>query len=527
MGPAGAGQDRSHGPRRPGRRPGHGSVRALRADATANAVWDGRQVYVFGGRGEYVSFQLCVENVDRGPIPSIQVSPQPLAGPDGAKIGPENVELYWNWYARNGQGQWQPAYCVPMEPGTPLVLPRSESPDRADGRLAEQRNQTIYVDLYVPKDAKPGTYAGAMTVSAGRGPQIEVPVVLNVLGFTLPDRLSFWPELDAFRIPADAVDYYRLAHQHRCVLNCMSWRPKVTGEGADAKVQWEQYDRRVGPLLTGEAFAANRRAGVPVECMYLPFDESWPTPLSPETYRYSGPWAKQGDGIEGLAAHSLAAPYIGEGLSRGYQDAFAAVQRQFIEHFQEKGYRRTEMQCCFVAKATNRIDFGSNSWWTTDEPYYWDDWLAVQFFLQSWARGRAGTDPRIWTARADVPGRNGRGERSTAWPTRSIMGRAGSTRRPWSAAAGPWGRRPGWTSGSTARPAWTTAATWRTSARCWLVGRMAPMPSPVGRPWAATRPWTPTTPAPRGARPCWSPATASTSRWSPTCGSRPFATASS
>jgi hypothetical protein len=368
----------------------------VRADATANAVWDGRQVYVFGARGEYVSFQICVQSVDRGPLTSIQVRPQSLAGPDGEKIGVENVELFWNWYARNRQGQWQPAYCIPMEPGTPLGIPQS------DHRLPEQRNQTIYVDLYVPKDAKPGTYTGAMLVSAGPGPQIEVPVILDVLGFTLPDRLSFWPELGAYRIPAGAVEHYRLAHQHRCVLNCMSWRPKVTGQGPDAKVEWDQYDRRVGPLLTGEAMAKNRRSGVPVECMYLPFDDNWPTQLSPETYSYSGYWPKQGDGIGRLAEHSLTAPYLGEGLSPQYQDAFLAVQRQFIEHFRQMGYHRTEMQCCFVGKAANRIDFGSNSWWTTDEPYYWDDWLAVQFFLQMWARGRADADPRTWTARADV-----------------------------------------------------------------------------------------------------------------------------
>ncbi len=367
-----------------------------RADVTINAVWDGRQVYLFGARGEYVSFQLCVQSADGGPLGSIQVRPQPLVGPDGERIGPDGIELFWNWYARNRQGQWQPAYCIPVQPGAPLSIPQS------DRRLPEQRNQTIYVDLYIPKDARPGSYTGSIAVSAGPGRDVELPVLLDVLGFTLPDRLSFWPELNAFRIPDGAVEYYRLAHQHRCVLNCMSWRPKVIGQGRDAKVQWDQYDRTVGPLLTGAAFANNRRSGVPVECMYLPFDDNWPTPLSRETYNYQGYWPKKGDDLGALVEHYLTAPYLGDGLSPQYQDAFLAVQRQFIEHFQEKGYRRTEMQCSFVGKAANRIEFGSNDWWTTDEPYYWDDWLAVQFFLNLWARGRGDADPRIWTARADV-----------------------------------------------------------------------------------------------------------------------------
>jgi len=367
-----------------------------RADTTANAVWDGRQVYLFGARGEYVSFQLCIQTPDRSPPVSIQVRPLPLVGPEKEKIGTENVELFWNWCARNRQGQWQPAYCIPIQPGTTLSIPQS------DRRLPEQRNQTMYVDLYVPKDAKPGSYAGSVLVSAGQAREIEVPVVLDVLNFTLPDRLSFWPEMNAYRIPDHAIEYYRLAHQHRCVLNCMSWRPKVTGQSRDAKVEWEQYDRCVGPLLTGEAFARSRRAGVPVECMYLPFDDSWPTPLTPETYKYPGDWPKRGDDLGRLVEHYLTAPYIAEGLGGQYQDAFLAVQRQFIEHFREKGYNRTEMQCCFVGKAANRIDFGSNVWWTTDEPYYWDDWLAVQFFLNLWTRGRGDADLRTWTARADV-----------------------------------------------------------------------------------------------------------------------------
>ncbi len=368
----------------------------VRTDTSVNAVWDGRQVSLFGARGEYVSFQLCIENLTRGPLTSIQLRPQPLAGPDGGTIGPENIELSWTWYARNRQGHWQPAYCIPVQPGAPLAIPQS------DRRFQEQRNQTVYVDVYVPKDAKPGSYEGLLSVAAAEGPPVEIPIALDVLDFALPDRLGFWPELNAYRIPDKAVDYYRLAHQHRCVFSPMTWRPRVTGRGAEAKVHWEEYDRTVGPLLTGEAFARNRRAGVPVESMYLPFDDNWPTPLSPETYNYQGWWPKKGDDPSGLVEHYLTAAYIAEGLSQEYKDAFLAVQRQFIEHFQEKGYTRTEMQCFFAGKATNRIEFGTNTWWTTDEPYYWDDWLAAQFFLHLWTSGRGSANPRLWAARADV-----------------------------------------------------------------------------------------------------------------------------
>ncbi len=368
----------------------------LRPENLVNAVWNGKNVHLFGARGEYVSFQLCLENLGPKRLASIQVRPQPLYGPGDAKIGAENVELYQNWCARNLLGQWQPAYCVPLKPQAPVAIPD------ATGRIPEQRNQTVYVDLYIPNSAKPGQYAGSVVVTAEPDIELEVPIALEVLNLTLPDRLSFWPELNAYRIPDRSLEYYRLAQRHRLVLNCWAWRPQVTGAGRSIRVQWEAYDRCAGPLLTGEAFAGERRGGVPVECMYLPFEDSWPTPLSKKSYRYRGYWPKKGDDPGRIVEHYLTAPPIDQGFSSEYREALVAVQQQFIEHFRDKGYTQTEMQFFLGGKVSNRVQFGTNTWWTTDEPYYWDDWLALQYFLQIWAAGRGSADPRVWAARADI-----------------------------------------------------------------------------------------------------------------------------
>jgi len=185
-------------------------------------------------------------------------------------------------------------------------------------------------------------------------------------------------------------------------MNCWTWRPQLRGAGGDIRVVWDRYDRNVGPLLSGEAFRNNRRAGAPVEVMYLPFEDSWPTPLSKKTYNYQGHWPGRGEDKKFIIAQQMNAPYIGEALSRGYKDAFLAVQKQFIAHFKEKGWNRTEMQCFYGGKNTHRIKYGSNMWWTTDEPYHWQDWLALQFFCRLWTRGRGDADPKVWVARADI-----------------------------------------------------------------------------------------------------------------------------
>jgi hypothetical protein len=138
--------------------------------------------------------------------------------------------------------------------------------------------------------------------------------------------------------------------------------------------------------------------------MYLPFEDSWPTALTQETYNYAGHWPGKGEARRYLIDHYMTAPYIGDGLSDGYKDAFFAVQRQFIEHFRDHGWSRTEMQLFYGGKNTHRLDYGANMWWTTDEPYYWDDWLALQFFCNLWAQGRQAlsADPKVWSIRADL-----------------------------------------------------------------------------------------------------------------------------
>ena len=365
-------------------------------NSTSNPVWDGNEIKLFGARGEYVSCQLCLENLGKEPLRSIRVRPGALAGPNGSTIEPTEIELFLNWYARNAKQQWQPAYCVPIEHGTPLSIP-----DPLRG-LADQQNQTLYVDVYIPKDAEAGEYAGSVAIEAGGGRKLALPVKLRVFDFLLPDRLSFWPELNAYGIPKQAHYYYRLAHRHRCVLNCLGWTPKLEGSGKGIRVVWADYDLKAGPLLSGEAFSGSRRDGVPVECMYLPLGDSWPTPLTKETYNYQAQWPGKGDPIDGIVEHYLTAPYIGSALSREYREAFLAVQRQFIEHFRERNYTQTEMQCFFGSKATHRINYGSNVWWTTDEPYHWDDWLALQFFLHLWSSGRGTAEGRLWAARADI-----------------------------------------------------------------------------------------------------------------------------
>lgn len=377
-----------------------------------NAVWDGSQVTLFGIKGEYVDFQLCVEAL--GGISNIRISTASLTGPNLSLIEPSEIEVFRNWYAKTKQGIWQPAYFIPVDTEEEFSIPAP------DNRISNQTNQTFSIDVYIPKDAVAGTYQGEVKIFASGISDIRIPVRLQVYAAKMPDKLAFWPEMNAYGIPANVHDYYRLAHQNRCVANFWNFRPQIKRDGDKPLVLWKAYDRLVGPLLSGEAFKGNRRSGYPIECLYLPFIDSWPTSLTRKTYHYTGHWPGKGESINHLIDHYLKSVYIGDALSQGYKENFLAVQKQFIDHFKEKGWDRTELQCFFGGKKTHRINYGSNLWWTTDEPYHLGDWLALEFFTRLWTQGRneAGGKENIWAARADIS--------RPQWQGRVLEGRVNS-----------------------------------------------------------------------------------------------------
>ena len=64
-------------------------------------------------------------------------------------------------------------------------------PDRLNKIGKTQRNQTVWVDIYVPRDRKaapPGKYTGELVVSHGKK-QKRIAVELEVWDFALPEEI--------------------------------------------------------------------------------------------------------------------------------------------------------------------------------------------------------------------------------------------------------------------------------------------------------------------------------------------------
>lgn len=144
-----------------------------RAPAPTNAL---RGIALSGARNEYVSAQLVLTPRIEGGAGRVELSCTELRSPSGDVIPAGNV--WWSEVA------YVPAREGPSE-GLPDALP-GPRPFLAD----QPWNYPIWLDVYVPPNANPGTYTGALTLECSRAGKFTVPVSLTVYGFSIPRRQS-------------------------------------------------------------------------------------------------------------------------------------------------------------------------------------------------------------------------------------------------------------------------------------------------------------------------------------------------
>src|SRR5205807_585147 len=78
------------------------------------------------------------------------------------------------WFDRPDHDALYPEIAVPLE-----LVPSFS--------IAARQNQSIWVDVYVPKTAPAGLYSGTVTVAENGIATHQVPVQLTVRNFQLPD----------------------------------------------------------------------------------------------------------------------------------------------------------------------------------------------------------------------------------------------------------------------------------------------------------------------------------------------------
>lgn len=272
-------------------------LRASQQAGLTNSVWDGSHINLFGARNEVVAFNVVLEAAGAG-AGGVTVSFDRLTGPSGAVIAasPASGNGVFDWTRRpielfyvrylaikglsrvsydiyderhiprrlrrpGGAGGWQnrpdhdkfyPDIAVPLE----LVPPFT---------IAAQTNQSVWVDVYIPKGSLPGLYQGQLEVRETGAPVRTVSVRLKVHAFTLPDvpsakTMLFFssPNINHRYLGAAWIDpnsaagargkiirdrHFLVAHRHRFSLigdsaddcnsggdrPCPEWEPRLSG----------------------------------------------------------------------------------------------------------------------------------------------------------------------------------------------------------------------------------------------------------------------------------------------------------
>jgi hypothetical protein len=192
-----------------------------------NSVWDGTGVRVWGARNEVVNFALILESAPGAR--AVSVSLDRLVAPNGAAISSparpvqgnaifdyvgRNIEVfvvdylqilglsrlsYENYDERHVPSKMRvpnldpywgtPAGGWPDRPGADKYFPEIATPHELKPvfDIVPGENQTVWIDVYVPKDATAGTYSGEIVIREQGQESRRVPVALTVRDFALPD----------------------------------------------------------------------------------------------------------------------------------------------------------------------------------------------------------------------------------------------------------------------------------------------------------------------------------------------------
>jgi hypothetical protein len=338
----------------------------------SNHLWDaaGRTIRLHAARNEIVGFQVLLRGRQLGR--DVDLAAELSFSGRVAKVQAACGRYH---LVSTPEGPL-PDPIVPLGVPAPRLpaAPPARRPAGA-GRAEMALSQGLHIEAYVPHDTPPGSHRGTLALRSGPD-LLTLAVVLRVWDFALPDRLSFLPEMNAYGLPENERDYYRLAHRHRTVLNRLPYHQNgAVAEGCAPRrdrdsgtLDWTDWDRRFGPLLDGTAFSDLPRKGVPVECYYLPLHENWPSPMEGN---YNGSyWADQA-------------------FPESYRRAFVAAARDFTEHFRHRGWNST----LFQGFLNNKNNFKAAGWsrgsspWLLDEPANLQDFWALRYFARAFREG--------------------------------------------------------------------------------------------------------------------------------------------
>ena len=228
-------------------------------------------VDLFAGRNEFEPFQIVLRARVKD-LSGVDVDFSDFHSAEGAEISRNNVTVYLEAFVNlkrpssidGGVGLW-PDPLIPR-----VDRYANEARNAFPFTVRRDRNQPLWVEIYVPVAARPGKYTGAARISLRGAVQFSVPINLTVWRFTLPStstlkssfglnginalkqhRGRYTNDEDLHSITAL---YTKAALLHRLSTQGGSMEPpKFSYKAGKMQLDWREYDAEVGPFLDGVA----------------------------------------------------------------------------------------------------------------------------------------------------------------------------------------------------------------------------------------------------------------------------------
>lgn len=254
-----------------------------------NLIWDGpsKTVSLKGAANEVLGFQLILDGAG---VKNINVTASELRGPDGVTIPASQLTFFRAFYIHVNQKVDYKRANFPLRKGwyadplVPLSTPKIGAPFAIDGsnfggeRPDGIQNQTVWVDLWIPRKAAKGVYKGKIVVTSDRG-EITLRLSVRVFGFTVPDENHTDFELGSYNEFSRHTDkawrnrFFILAHQHRATIVTTeahrNLKPALTPQ--NGAFDWSGFEAGYGPAIDGSLYKTGPRAGVPATHFSLSF----------------------------------------------------------------------------------------------------------------------------------------------------------------------------------------------------------------------------------------------------------------
>ncbi len=293
-----------------------------------NAVFDAERarISLAGARGETLAFQLQIE-AGAEALREVELRIAP-AWPSAAPVAA--FEVFRAHYTQVREPTRSPGPSLGPGWYPDALVPSALAGSRFE--VEARRAQGLWIDVAIARDAPSGAHAAELELRARGAPLARFALALEVFPFALPEQPSFRIQVATYeagkgghalnagfgnRYDLASPDYfelerrfYRMARAHRHVLHPRGVALPLAREGGRLRLDWEVFDARFGPLLSGTAFEDGR----PLDYFELGSERNLPPP----------------DEAAGPARER----WLGE---------LAEYARQFRDHFEERGWKSTQL----------------------------------------------------------------------------------------------------------------------------------------------------------------------------------------